>query len=424
MIPKVIELTKDNKNQYLDQVAELEIKVLDNMEKNGKTGQLFITGKEGIEEYIDSENNTVMCAVDENDKVKSAVYVTQGQLPFTYNDITKYFKCGPEHEKDVRERLKNRYNSVMVDIYIQKLDAYMYAREKILAEHPEYKDINEYIEHELNSQNGFDEKSELREKINEYMSSYMISKNRFYEYEDFYWTTSEDILRDVYNNRSASKTNSPIRLEYDNFLNNSKLIIHEQKIDKIKDYFRANTQNSVEIDTYITDPESRHSGLARILVFEGIKKHIKKHFNDLGKTEIFLCSTLHKQNLSSKYVSEFFGLTDNLYVKRRNSRDREVHICRIEREQYHGYLENIEDKLIVLYGYNPKGKVLSDDRKLQLLKEQLKYEKQEYYRLNRIRNEKKDYKGKLSDIMPKLNRIGQIKAQIKRIEQKIKGDER
>lgn len=45
---KVVELTKENEEQYLDQVAELEETVLGAMIKEGRIGQLFTTGKKDI----------------------------------------------------------------------------------------------------------------------------------------------------------------------------------------------------------------------------------------------------------------------------------------------------------------------------------------------------------------------------------------
>lgn len=61
---KIKELTKENEEKYLDKVVELEKIVLESMEKEGKIGQLFITGKEDISEYVHSKQNTVMIAVD------------------------------------------------------------------------------------------------------------------------------------------------------------------------------------------------------------------------------------------------------------------------------------------------------------------------------------------------------------------------
>lgn len=52
---KIKELTKENEKKYLDKVAELEKIVLAAMEKDGKIGQLFITGKEDISEYVHSK---------------------------------------------------------------------------------------------------------------------------------------------------------------------------------------------------------------------------------------------------------------------------------------------------------------------------------------------------------------------------------
>lgn len=422
---KIIELTKDNQEKYLDQVANLEIKVLRNMERNGKIGQLFITGKEDILEYIKSKENTVMCALNQEDQVKSAVYITQGQYPFTYNDITKYFKIGQDYEKYVKDLYGKEYKLKMVVNYGAKLEAFEYARDKVLQEYPEFQNIHQFLEHELHSKNGFDEKSELREKINKYMSEFIQKNGNIDEYEKFYWFTSTDVFKELGKKVDRSKIKDQTLLDYDEFMEHQKLEIHSKNLADISQYFKANTENSIEIDTYITDPNSRHSGLARILVYEGIKKHIIENFEEKKNDEIFLCSTLHQDNLSSRYVSEFFGLRDNLFVKRRANRDREVHICKIEKENYKQYLTDMEDKLIVLYNYNPNNKELSIERQIEILKGQLTYERNQYHRLNKIRNEHKNYKGRLSDIMNKLTKIGELKKRIKQMEQKLnKGDER
>ena len=41
---KVIELTKENEEQYLNQIVELEQITLEAMKKEGREGQLFATG--------------------------------------------------------------------------------------------------------------------------------------------------------------------------------------------------------------------------------------------------------------------------------------------------------------------------------------------------------------------------------------------
>ena len=96
MSVRIFEITNENADRYIDQIADLEVVVLNAMEKEGRKGQLFITGKEDILEYINSSENSVFVSVDDEDKVQSAAYITQGQKPYTYNDITKYYKKGNE----------------------------------------------------------------------------------------------------------------------------------------------------------------------------------------------------------------------------------------------------------------------------------------------------------------------------------------
>ena len=57
---KLEELTKDNEAQYLEQVANLEQVVMENMEARGQSGQLFPTGREDISAYAHSKENSVL----------------------------------------------------------------------------------------------------------------------------------------------------------------------------------------------------------------------------------------------------------------------------------------------------------------------------------------------------------------------------
>ena len=425
---KIKELTKENEKKYLDKVAELEKIVLAAMEKDGKIGQLFITGKEDISEYVHSKQNTVMIAVDSNENVQSATYITQGQKAFTYNDITKYFKYGEGYKKYVKSLYanENEYKNDMLEVYKVKLKAYKYTKGKILNEHPEFSnDILSFLEHELKEENNhFHEKSILREDFNKYMSEYienMQESSIKEKYEKFYWTNAEDISKEFGKTIDINKIkNSDIKeyeksmklqeeYEYNKILQNSKIVIHEKPEFEIEKYYNANTQNAVEIDTYITNPNARHAGLARILVYEGIKKQMKKHFNNDASKEIYLCSTLHRENLSSKYVSEFFGLKDSLYVKRRDGRDREVHICKIERQNLDEYLNKIQDKLIVLYNYNPENKQISQERKEDIVKEQIEYEKNELKRIQGFsKNTNNRYFGNIKDTESKIRKINRL----------------
>jgi len=77
---KILEVTKENKNEYLDTIAALEEKVLQDMENKGKIGQLFITGKEDIEQYVESEDNSVIIAINAERRLRAAAYITTANL--------------------------------------------------------------------------------------------------------------------------------------------------------------------------------------------------------------------------------------------------------------------------------------------------------------------------------------------------------
>ena len=358
-----------------------------------------------------------------------------------------YLRAGMEREiKEVAEGLKQKdliYNEMkqdMLKIYEIKLKAYEYAKNKVLKKCPKYNDnIMGFLQNELEEkENGFHEKSELREGLNMYMSEYIENLSKKDEsivesYDKFYWTSAEDISQEfgkevnlktdimqeyesLINSQKALINNSRSQ-EYTEILQKGPLKILEKPKFKINKYYNANTKNAVEIDTYITNPNSRQGGLARIIVYEGIKKHIENHFEDVKNNEIYLCSTLHRDNVSSKYVSEFFGLKDSLYVQRRNGRNREVHICKISRDEYKQYLDDIEDKLITLYGYNPDNKKVPDNKMLDIIKEQLKYEEEQVGNLN-VRSTG-SYRGSFNGLTRKIKKIQELKEKARQIRSRM-----
>ena len=427
----VFELTKDNEAGYLDKVAQLEQDVLENMESRGQSGQLFATGKEDISAYIHSEENSVFVAVDEQDKVIAATYTTQGQEPFTYNDITKYFKYEEKYREYVKSLYSNNdaYKMAMLQSYKRKIMAYQYAKSRINAEYPQYgSNILKFLQDELNQEeNHFHEKSVLRELLNKYMAKYSKdtqTPEQLQEYEQFYWVTSKEVSEEfgtVVQPKSmdARECEAIIEDEYKQLIEKGPLVIHEKPDFDISKYFTANTSNAIELDTYLTAPNDRRAGLARILVFEGIKKHMQRHFEKQENKEIFLCSTLHRDNRSSKYVSEFFGLKDSLFVRRRYVRDREVHICKVAREEYKQYLEYMEMKIAVLYNYNPRNVPIPLGTQKQILEEQLAYEQAEFSRLNGSDPSTKTYNGNIDYKKSKREKIANLKGRLNKTNSEI-----
>lgn len=428
---KILELTKDNEQSYLGQVASLENKVLADMESHGQVGQLFTTGEEDISKYAHSQENSVLMAVNDQNKVIAATYIVQGNTPFTYNDITKYFKYGEEYQKYVKSQYpsENEYRKAMLDTYQEKISAFKFAEDNILEQFPQYQgDIIAFLNHEMQEENNhFHEKSQLRELLNVYMSQYMQKLEQqkpgtLERYNQFYWTTAQDIAEEFQreakpNSDDAVKYEQAFEMmredfEYSEILQRGPLVIHEQPNFDTNQYYSINTDNAVELDTYLTDPDDRENGIAKILLLNGISKHMENHFSDPTQNEIFLCVTLHRDNLSSKYVSEFFGLKDSLYVQRRDGRNREVHVCRIRREEYKQYLDKMKKKIAVLYGYNPDRIAISSQEKKSILEEQLQYERTEMSRLTLNHKNGKDYRGCIDYKKSKAGKIARLQQQI------------
>lgn len=209
---KVTEVTKENEEKYLDGIVDLEDDVYENMIKQGKEGQLFTTGREDISSYINSSNNSVFIVTkkEEKEPVVAATYITQGQIPYTYNDVTKYFKCSQEYMEMVKSTFPNEqeYLAKLRKIYIQKITAFMYARDVVLggyvdnihelSEEEKNEKLNEIIDEELqNPENNFHEKSKIREDLNKNMSLYMLQVFRNVDlYEKFYWVDMDFIKKE------------------------------------------------------------------------------------------------------------------------------------------------------------------------------------------------------------------------------------
>lgn len=429
---KVIEVTNENEQQYLPGIVELEKLVLDKMQQEGKNDQLFITGEEGIKEYINSDLNNVIIAVKNNKNnpiIASAVYITQGQTAFTYNDITKYFKCDENYQNYVKSKYQNgEFEKTIRKVYMEKICAFRYARDIILKEQG-IKLLNTMNEQQRNNlflemvereyeepQNQFHEKSKIRDNLNTYMSLYMKHvKNDLENYQAFYWVDFDYLKRNLQGpSNSMNEILSGFRTvdttidTYDKILQYQKYKIYDKSnCQEISKYYGANTSNSIEIDTYITHPDNRKNGVARILVLEGIKKALQRVVSDTKNEECFLVSTLHEDNVSSKCVSEFFGLKDYLFVNRRSGRDRQVHIHRIKREEVPEYIEQMEKKIAVLYGYNPNNIQISNGERIEILNSQINYEVGELQRLENIKDfsKKRRFTGYIAGKRSKIDKL-------------------
>ena len=114
-----------------------------------------------------------------------------------------------------------------------------------------------------------------------------------------------------------------------------------------------------------------------------------------------------------KVCSEFFGLKDSLYVKRRDGRNRQVHICRVKRQDYKKYLDHMKKRISILYGYNPEHIPISKQEEVEILREQLEYENAELLRLQNIRNQKgRKFTGAIDYSKNKANKVYTLKQRL------------
>ena len=78
-------------------------------------------------------------------------------------------------------------------------------------------------------------------------------------------------------------------------------------------------------------------------------------------------------------------MKDYLFVNRRKGRDRQVHICGIEREKISEYLDKMEKKIAVLYKRNPNNIAISDKERIEILTEQIQYEEEQLNNLKKAK---------------------------------------
>ena len=353
----------DDQKKFAKEIGELEDYISGKLQEEGKRYIFFTTGYDDICDYIKDKDVTIMVCQDDQEKIIASSYITQGQGLYTYNDLSKYFKFN----KDFIDYGKSKYDpkelcSIEYETYMKKIEGYKYAKELIAKE----LDITDLVGHcKAEKEKGtFDEKNKVREKVNRYIYDYFRDNTndriRFIELDRFYLLKFSDLQNcedDEIKAKCEEVTEENKRLyeEYDSLLElfdlNSAILPDDQKngymkAENYKTYFDANPFNTIELDTYIVHPDHRRKGLAKIVTFEGLKNHIKKLLEKSPNLEeIFISATIHQDNYSSKKVTTSFGNFDTLYVKRRTGINREVYLCKIERNNLEEFIENNQIKI-------------------------------------------------------------------------------
>jgi hypothetical protein len=157
--------------KYAREIESLENLIHEELKKIGKEYIFFTTDYEDILWYIKDKDMTVMECQDNDHNIISASFITQGQGLYTYYDLSKYFKYNDEYIKYAKSKYDPKeLCSIEYNTFMKKIKGYKYAKELIALE----LNITDLVGHckEEKKKGTFDEKNEVREKVNRYIYDY------------------------------------------------------------------------------------------------------------------------------------------------------------------------------------------------------------------------------------------------------------
>ena len=99
--------TRAIQQKYAHEIEDLENIVYNQLVQLKKQEIFFTTGYDDVLSYIKDKDVTIVACEDNNNKLISSAYVTQGQGLYTYNDLSKYFKFNKEFIEYAKSK-KNR----------------------------------------------------------------------------------------------------------------------------------------------------------------------------------------------------------------------------------------------------------------------------------------------------------------------------
>jgi len=355
--------TRAIQQKYAHEIEDLENIVYNQLVQLKKQEIFFTTGYDDVLSYIKDKDVTIVACEDNNNKLISSAYVTQGQGLYTYNDLSKYFKFN----KEFIEYAKSKYDpkelyAIEYETFMKKIEGYKYAKQ-LIAKELNVTDIVGHCKSEK-EKGTFDEKNKVREKVNRYIYDYFRDNKKdrigFTELDRFYLIKFSDLQNcedEIIKAKCANETeeNKKLYEEYGELIDlfdlNASILPDEKdytylKPDGFKKYFDANPFNTIELDTYMVHPDYRKKGLAKITTFEGLKIQMRRLLRKRPNlSHIFLSATIHQDNYPSKRVTLSFGKFDTVYIKRRTGINREVYFYKIERKDLNQFMRINEEKI-------------------------------------------------------------------------------
>lgn len=356
---KFIELTRENFDKYAKQIVNLCDQAVESNEKNNKSGQFYTSTVPELYGYVISGKDLVLMAVDEQDKVLGATYINSKVRQNTYSDFTKYFHYFPEFKNEFANTFSSisEYQEFVTKAYLEKILLFAGIAEEVEQSkklNPDNKSFKELLEQQI-SQNIFQENNPIRRYITDLLYEEYDSRGKVSEYAKTVFYGLDDIdkgmLKKQVEGKISSKYLEYISSAYETFLKaQAPVFITEPNID-IKKYFNANMDNAMEINTYVVDPAYQGSGLAKILLYETLKRCMEAYFSREGNTELYLNTTIHNENVNSQRTANIIGMTDYLYIERTSGVNRRVYMKQIKKEDYKDLLYDIELELLMEYNY-------------------------------------------------------------------------
>lgn len=362
---KIVELTADNYENYLEQIYELSEGIKEYNSTHNKEGQFFGASKGVIASFAEDKDTKAFVALDVNEadetqaKVAGYCFVDVEVPQNTNSDYTKYFHTTIDYKNNLANNFSdiNEYNTYVTKAYLEKLLIFASAAKEI-TDNPQKNangyDIATFIQKQVENDT-FYENNFLRREINNGMYRRYASLDKVSDFAQiFYYSIADvdkELLVKMYAETGQEESLDTLIANYELFLKYQQPNFIEKEQFNLEEYFDVEMKNSTEINTYAVNPEYRGKGLPKILLFESLKALFNEYFQKEENSEVYLVSTVHNENKNSQNVLGSFGITDYLYVERMKGQNRRVYINKVSREEFLEFLYDVAVELLIDYNY-------------------------------------------------------------------------
>ena len=293
-----IEVTRENMEQYLDRIMNLQENVCEHLKACEKEYFFLGNSREDVVKHITSETSVVSLTESDADDIISACFFTFNHS--AYSDLTSYIR----NSEIYRDSVLSTYNMVtLISKYIANVRAYCALKDSGILT----KDlINEAFD-KARADN-FYEDDPLRKTL----ADILITCGIFTDF-GYPWLVSDDLP--MYFSDEA-KT---ISAEYDKFISlfNYK---YTYSVAKLSPSVMDLTDYSVgRLDTYLTHPEYRNLGFASRLASWTTDRALQKKAGIKA-----IAATSHPENYASQHILKNMGFEKFFTVERHKGILRDV----------------------------------------------------------------------------------------------------